>query len=119
MAKSSGRNGNGFKRIPMREIRAYALRIAEEFNPERIILFGSYAYGQPTEHSDVDLLVVMETRQREIDVMREIGFALSPAPFATDLIVKRPAKMRQRIAQGDWFLADIEKRGKVIYERTT
>ena len=52
---------NKRKRIPMRTIRAIAKHIAEKFNPEEIILFGSHAYGKPTAWSDVDLLVVIET----------------------------------------------------------
>ncbi len=48
------------KRIPMRTIRAIVKHIAEKFDPEKIILFGSYAYGKPTAWSDVDLLVIMD-----------------------------------------------------------
>ena len=47
--------------IPMRVIRRYARAIADEFQPDKIILFGSYAYGTPNEDSDVDLLVIMPT----------------------------------------------------------
>lgn len=49
------------QRIPMAVIRSLALSIAEKFQPQRIILFGSYAYGQPRPESDVDLLVTMDT----------------------------------------------------------
>jgi len=52
---------NKRSRIPMRAIRAMATHIAEHFNPEEIILFGSHAYGKPDGWSDVDLLVVMDT----------------------------------------------------------
>ncbi len=45
--------------VAKREIRSLVSRIASEFRPERIILFGSYAYGKPNEDSDVDLLVLM------------------------------------------------------------
>jgi predicted nucleotidyltransferase len=50
--------------IPMRVIRRYARAIAEEFHPDKIILFGSYAYGTPHEDSDVDLLVIMPARDQ-------------------------------------------------------
>ena len=50
--------------IPMRVIRDYARRVAERFQPEKIILFGSYAYGTPHEDSDVDILVVMPCRNQ-------------------------------------------------------
>jgi predicted nucleotidyltransferase len=52
--------------VPMKTIRAIAKHIAEKFDPEEIILFGSHAYGKPTAWSDVDLLVVMETPKRGI-----------------------------------------------------
>jgi predicted nucleotidyltransferase len=52
-------NINEHRRIPMQAIHAVVKRIAEKFQPEKIILFGSYAYGQPKPESDVDLLVVM------------------------------------------------------------
>ena len=44
-------------RIPLRTIRRFARRVAEQFRPEKIILFGSHAYGQPNADSDVDIVV--------------------------------------------------------------
>ena len=44
-------------------------KIANTFNPEKIIIFGSYAYGKPTEKSDIDILVIMKTDKREIERM--------------------------------------------------
>jgi predicted nucleotidyltransferase len=102
-------------RISLEEISAFARRIGERFHPERIILFGSYAYGSPTADSDVDLLVIMKTRRREIDQAVEIRLALD-APFPLDLMVRRPQTIRRRIAQGDCFLREIITRGKVVYE---
>jgi predicted nucleotidyltransferase len=54
------RNG----RIPSRAIQSVVKQIAENFDPERVILFGSYAYGRPHQYSDVDLLVILETEER-------------------------------------------------------
>jgi predicted nucleotidyltransferase len=48
--------------IPMRVIRKFAREVAKRFDPDKIILFGSYAYGTPHEDSDVDILVVMPAR---------------------------------------------------------
>ncbi len=76
----------------MRVIRRYARAIAEEFHPDKIILFGSYAYGTPNEDSDVDLLVVMPTRDERAQVVR-IRYRLT-APFPLDLIVRTPKEMR-------------------------
>src|SRR3954465_5449650 len=77
--------------IPMRVIRRYARAIAEEFQPDKIILFGSYAYGTPNEDSDVDLLVIMPARDPHAQTVR-ILYRLA-APFPLDLLVRTPKEM--------------------------
>src|SRR6266567_7966383 len=88
--------------IPMRVIRAFARRVAEYFDPEKIILFGSYAYGTPHEDSDVDILVVMPARNTT-DMAAKIHLAIMP-PFPIDIIVRTPEDMRWRIAERESFL---------------
>src|SRR5262245_43970754 len=85
--------------IPMRVIRRYARAIADEFHPDRIILFGSYAYGTPHEDSDVDLLVVMPARNEHDQAVR-IRRRLA-APFPVDLIVRTPKEMKWRLEEGE------------------
>jgi len=104
-------------RISMRAIRTVARQIANQFYPEKIILFGSYAYGKPKPESDVDLLVVMDTVLREKQQRLEISRALSPRPFPLDVVVRTPRQMQDRIAMGDAFLTEIVTRGKPLYER--
>lgn len=104
-------------RISRRAIHAVARRIAEQFDPDRIILFGSYAYGQPRPESDVDLLVVLETAERPRAKQLEIARALSPHPFGMDILVRTPEQLRKRIAMGDYFLREIITKGQVLYER--
>jgi predicted nucleotidyltransferase len=101
--------------IPMAAIRRYARQVAERFQPQKIILFGSYAYGTPHEDSDVDLLVVMPAANHVSQAVR-IRLAL-PAPFPMDLLVRTPEKLRRRIEEGNWFLREITEKGKVLYER--
>lgn len=98
-------------------IKAVTEQIAKEFQPERIVLFGSHAYGEPDPDSDVDLLVVMDTPLREVDQAVAIGQELR-CPFGLDLIVRTPSNLEHRIALGDWFLREIIERGTVMYERT-
>lgn len=102
--------------IPIAAIRRYALQIAEKFDPEKIILFGSYAYGEPHEWSDVDILVVMPARN-QIDQSLRIIFAVE-APFAIDLIIRTPRRLERDWEDGDWFLREILAKGKVLYEKT-
>src|ERR1700730_420691 len=91
--------------IPMRLIRRFARQVAERFHPEKIILFGSYAYGMPNPDSDVDILVVMPARN-EIDQAVRIRLAFAP-PFPMDLIVRTPDKLRQRLEEGSSFLREV------------
>src|SRR5437588_11545242 len=84
--------------IPMRVIRRYARAIADEFQPDKIILFGSYAYGTPHEDSDVDLLVVMPCYDRHTQSVR-IQWRLS-APIPMDLLVRTPKEMKWQQGAG-------------------
>jgi len=107
---------NERRRIPMRAIRAVAKQIAEKFQPEKIILFGSYAYGQPRPESDVDLLVVMETPLRNREQAAQIARAID-YHFGLDLLVRNPQQLAERLALGDFFLQEIIEGGKVLYAR--
>jgi predicted nucleotidyltransferase len=101
--------------IPMRVIRRYARAVAGNFNPDKIILFGSYAYGTPHEDSDVDLLVIMPARSQLSQAVR-ISLTCEPC-FPLDIIVRTPETMRWRLEEGDSFLREIVSRGKVLYEK--
>jgi len=110
---------NKRKRIPMKTIRAIAKHIAEKYNPEEIILFGSHAYGKPTAWSDVDLLVVMEIpKGEEFEKSLEIRKSLPPLTFGLDVVVRSRKVIERRKKLGDWFLVDITEKGKVLYERS-
>jgi uncharacterized protein len=106
------------KRIPMKTIRAVADHIAEKFDPEEIILFGSHAYGKPTAWSDVDLLVVMDTPEGEMEAILEVGRSLPDLTFGVDIVVRSREVLEKRKKLGDWFLREITEKGKVLYERT-
>jgi predicted nucleotidyltransferase len=101
--------------IPMREIRRYARAVAERFQPDKIILFGSYAYGTPHADSDVDILVIMPAYNQGSKA-HKIRMVLS-APFPMDLIVRTPETMKWRLEEGDSFLREIVSKGKVLYEK--
>src|SRR5436309_11415501 len=88
--------------IPMRVIRRYARAIADEFQPDKIILFGSHAYGTPHADSDVDLLVVMPAYNQHSQAVR-ILWRLA-APFPLDLIVRTPREMAWRLEEHESFL---------------
>jgi predicted nucleotidyltransferase len=101
--------------IPMRVIRTFARRVAERFRPDKIILFGSYAYGTPHADSDVDILVIMPARN-EIDQAFKIRCEV-PTQFPMDLLVRTPKNMKWRLEDGDLFHTKIVSRGKILYEK--
>jgi predicted nucleotidyltransferase len=94
-------------------------RLIEMYQPERIILYGSYAYGSPDEESDIDLLIVKETKDRPIDrriaVRRLVSDIRKKVPFSS--LVVTPEELSNRLAIGDDFFIEITQRGKVLYEK--
>jgi predicted nucleotidyltransferase len=101
--------------VPMSVIRRFARQVAERFQPDRIILFGSHATGRPHGDSDVDILVVMPARN-QIDQAVRISLEIDP-PFPLDIIVRTPKNMEWRLAEGDSFLSEVVAKGKVLYEK--
>src|SRR2546426_2311798 len=101
--------------VPMAVIRRFARDVAERFYPDKIILFGSYAYGTPHADSDVDILVIMPARN-ELDqaVRLRLGVDYN---FPLDLLVRTPKNLSWRLAAGDSFLKEVVTRGKVLYEK--
>ena len=98
-----------------KHISEWAVRIAGAFRPERIILFGSTAYGEPKNGSDVDLLVVMPHAGSAIQKAAEIRLAL-PSDVAVDVLVRTPAQIRARLRMNDYFIRDVMTKGRVLYE---
>ena len=98
------------------EIEAQANIIIKKFDPEKIILFGSYAQGSPTLESDVDLLVIVKTNKSMLRLSAEIALSLDHS-FPLNIIVKTPEQIEKRIQNGDFFLENIMNHGRVLYER--
>jgi len=96
-----------------------AAAIAEQFRPERIVLFGSRAAGVSTDESDVDLMVVMETSLRPAEQAARIRQALDlQPPFAVDVLVRTPEQVVVGLRDGDFFIEDVISLGAVLYEAT-
>lgn len=102
------------EKISKRSIQAFARKIAKEFKPQKIILFGSYAYGKPTVDSDVDMLVIMPFEGRGAKKATEILRATDPR-FPIDLLVRTPEQIKTRVQLGDFFIREITQKGKVLY----
>jgi predicted nucleotidyltransferase len=98
-------------------VQAFATTIARDFHPERIILFGSHVHGNATPDSDVDLLVIMDrngkTRQEmAVEIRQKVT-----AGFPLDMLVRTPEEVRERMGLNDWFMHDVMREGRVLYEK--
>jgi predicted nucleotidyltransferase len=100
--------------IPLSAIRRFARQIGERFQPDKIILFGSYAYGIPHNESDVDLLVVMPAHDAVAQAIRISG--AFGRLFSHSIIVRTPQQVERGLKQNNWFLREVIARGKVLYE---
>ncbi len=106
-------------RVTKRLLNEIVRRIIERFQPEKIILFGSYAYGKPTLNSDVDLLVIMDSDLRPAQRSAAVyPVAAVNAFLPMDILVRTPAEIEQRLQMGDFFIAEILEKGKVLYGRS-
>jgi uncharacterized protein len=95
-------------------------RIVSELKPEKIILFGSYANGNPTPDSDVDLFVIIETDGKSKEMHRAVSRLLYPRQFPVDIIIRTPKEVEEALNGGvdnGFFIREIIKKGKVLYER--
>jgi len=90
-------------------------RLVREYHPEKVILFGSYAYGTPHNGSDVDLLVIMPYRGNPLTKAAKILRKLNP-DFGVDLLLRTSREMKQRLEWNDYFLHEVVNRGRVLYE---
>lgn len=92
-------------------------KIVVGFRPQKVILFGSHAWGRPHRDSDVDLLVIVDTDERPARLAAAISRACRPKFLPLDIIVKIPEEVRQRLEKGDFFIRKILKEGRVLYEQ--
>ncbi|MCK9589663.1 MAG: nucleotidyltransferase domain-containing protein [Terrimicrobiaceae bacterium] len=97
----------------------YLKVLVEQFHPEQVILFGSYAYGQPDEHSDVDLLVIKNMGKSSVSERRAILKAWRPLRWTAkslpfELLLVSPAEHEQRLARGGGFYGSITRDGLLV-----
>ncbi len=103
--------------IRRQDIVNWCERVAREFRPDQIFLFGSYAHGTPDEDSDVDVLVVMALPRGRRDVRQAAVIrARVRASFPMDVIVRSPRQVARRLDRGDGFIKDILRHGQLMYE---
>jgi len=89
----------------------------EGYCPLKVILFGSHAYGEPSDDSDIDLLIVKDTAERFIDRWVAVQELIADSERRTPVepIVVTPEELHQRLTRGDQFFQEIVVKGKVLY----
>ena len=92
--------------------------IVKSLNPDKIILFGSYANGISTPDSDVDLLVILETELQPKERSWQVSRLLIPRPFPLDILVKTPQEIVRALNANDFFIREIISQGIILYERS-
>ena len=97
-------------------LKPYVSDLAREFNPQRVILFGSYARGNPSADSDVDLLVVVDQSRDPVDRALRIRRSI-PRRFPLDILVETAANIQKRVLRKDMFYTSILREGRILYEK--
>ena len=100
-------------------LKEIADRIVKALEPEKIFLFGSYAYGKPGKDSDMDLLIIAESSERPAKRRIRVSQLFRDRPIAMDFIVKTPAEIEERLSMGDFFIKKILTKGKALYAKKT
>jgi hypothetical protein len=114
----AGVQPSGFTPVTEEILAEIVRRIVTALHPERVILFGSYAYGAPSDNSDVDLLVILETDARPADRYLAVSRLIRPRPFPLDILVKTPDEITQALTKGDTFISEIVTQGRLLYARS-
>jgi uncharacterized protein len=101
--------------VDRQKIQAFINEIGRKFQPEKILLFGSYAYGEPSLDSDVDILIIIPFEGRNPEKATEIWLETKP-DFPVDVMVRKPEEINHRLELGDPFIHEIFQNGILLYE---
>ena len=100
-----------------KEIERITKKVAAKFQPEKVILFGSWVWGHPVPGSDVDLFVVKKSRRKTLDLMRQVDRILLDRVLPLDILVYTPNQLKRRLELGDPFVKKILSEGRVLYDK--
>lgn len=92
-------------------------KIVKEYKPEKIILFGSWAWGKPHQWSDADLFIVKETNEPSLKRIENIDKLFSRREFPMGFLVYTPKQIKKRLIMGDFFVKEILNNGKILYDK--
>jgi predicted nucleotidyltransferase len=103
-------------RKKLKKIEKEIVEALKPYNPEKILLFGSRAGKKFKRDSDFDLLLVKETKKPPSERIPEARLHLLRINFPFDVLVMTPREIKKRLKMGDFFIEEILKKGKVLYE---
>jgi len=104
--------------VSMANIEEVAERIGSKANAEAVIMFGSYAKGNASENSDVDFLVIAESKLPRFKRSRELHKLFKPYPFGMDILVYTPAEIEKGRRSSLSFVSTVLREGKRLYARS-
>ncbi|MBI3270537.1 MAG: nucleotidyltransferase domain-containing protein [Planctomycetes bacterium] len=104
-------------RVTPRLLAGIAARIVKAVDPERVILFGSYAHGRPHKCGDVDLFVIIRSRESRPERRSRLRVVAEVPFLPMDILVSTPAEVKERLRVGDAFVAGILAQGRTLYRR--
>lgn len=99
------------------DIEGVARRMGTAANAERVILFGSHARGDAHENSDVDLMIIADSKLPRFKRSRELYKLLRPYPFGMDLLVYTPQEIEKAKRSPLSFVSTVLREGKTLYVR--
>lgn len=102
--------------VTQERIKEVVDKIVKEYQPEKIILFGSYAWGELREDSDFDFFIIKKTKQPSLKRIEALDRIFSRREFPMDFLVYTPEQIEKQLAFGDFFVKDILTKGKILYD---
>jgi len=105
------------RRLLESELARYLPLLHAEYQPERVLLFGSLATGEVGAWSDIDLVIIKQTTQRFLDRTKHVMRLLRPK-VGVDILVYTPEEFDQLCRERPFFHTEILEKGRVLYERS-
>jgi predicted nucleotidyltransferase len=100
-----------------KKIKEIANLIAKEYKPEKIILYGSYAWGKPHKDSDLDFFIIKRTSDPMLKRMDDVDRLFQRCEFPMDFLIYTPQQVAKRKKMADPFLKDIINKGQLLYAK--
>ena len=90
--------------------------LKDKIQIEKVILFGSQAYGNPTEDSDIDLCIITEENKRKLELIREIRKIIKPyKTHPMDILVYNSSEFNKKSSDFSGIEKVINEQGVIIY----